>query len=163
MAEVLSKLEKAAIAVTDEVDGRGMNVLAPWTLVTGGLSGIAVYNGVKKLGFPSSSVYESAHNQVKSANTAIADLEKNQDQLDKLGVNGVDTQISSRIEHFQASAAEAKTHYPDDYNPHVEGFISGGSAIAVAGIVMYGMYTRISRGANNAKAKLSTQNPDETL
>lgn len=119
-------------------------------------SGMGTYVAVKELGFPLNDEYEALHDKAKSANSKISKLNDTQDSLHKLGIEDSDATIAHKIDYYRTVATEAEAHYPHNYNPHIEGVVSGGSAIAVAGIVMYGLYTRVSRRAKRANLKIDS-------
>lgn len=147
--------DKLYIALDKPAPSHGVGVSAPLGMLAGFGAGYGVHSLVKEVGFPSNDQYESATSEVDVAKSQIDELEQVQTSLTQNDIEGGRAEVDSKIEDLQTEILVSESKIPSDYNPHLEGLVSGGSALIVGIFTTVAIFKGISARARKAREKVN--------
>lgn len=149
----LSRRERTAVWLDHYDEAHHMRVGDAVGLATGVGTALGTYVAVKELGFPANDQYEAVLSQIDQAEASAAELESASETYAEYGLQANATEAQDAADQYTAEAAEAKDNLPDNYSPHIEGFVSGTSALVLGVIVGVGLARRIRSTARRARSK----------
>jgi hypothetical protein len=154
-----STIEKVILFAGQDID-RGSNpaetMRVPLSFMVGIGASRITYNAVKEFVFPENDEYEDVSSEISAAQTKADNLTNASNVLAAEGkeVLAFDARESAR--QYEALVADKEAFLPTEYNPKVEGLISGGSAVIIGSLAAYGFFRFIT----DRTRELRTKYPD---